>query len=165
MYDLRKPCGNFIQQIYYNISNYIEDVPDEINYIRVAVQVNNLKRRFNLDCIKGNIIYTYRIYLDDSFDSYFLWTVDEVIGGCFATNQACLYTTVSIEGSKGICMKARLSAIRQRIKQIQYQLEHNINYESVLYDCGWEKCEFSKFKIPKEEKPKTTRKSRVKKEK
>ena len=106
-YSLRKEN----QFIYYNLDNFISDVPD-IADIRISINHINNKRRLDID-VFNNYTYSYRIYLDDYFNTRLLAIIDDRFGSSFASNSNCLYGNVSAKLKNMYYIKARLTHLRK----------------------------------------------------
>ena len=159
MYNLIKANDKYNKQlIYYNLDNFIKDVPDTVDYMKISVNHIGDKRRLDIDCVKG-YMYSYRIYLDDYFYMGLFNLIDIQFGGGFSTNSNCLYGNVVRESKNQIMhnIKARMSELKK------FKLPTDIDVKDCLTVMGWDDITWASKYIKPETKTKT-RKPRTKKE-
>lgn len=137
--DLIKANDKYNKQlIYYNLDEFIKDVPDTVDWLKISVLQLGDKRRLDIDCVKG-YMYSYRIYLDDYFYMGLFNLIDINFGGGFSVNTNCLYGNVVRDTNyqKAYNMKARLTELKKFKLPTDYS-----NYDDMLEVMGWEKGEF-----------------------
>lgn len=125
-YNLRKN-NKFI---YYNLDNFISDVPDIADVVISINHINN-KRRLDID-ILDNYIYSYRIYLDDYFNTKYLCIIDKYFGSSLSSNVNALYGDVRVVGHNLKSIKLRLSALKS------FKLPKLVDLKDVLITMGWD---------------------------